>query len=104
MSKDRATIVGAPSPIWLILGDGLPAEEIQFSTLEEVTWCEDKQDADDIEYVLKSTVAALTASHAALLDALEHMKGCRWCAEDSWEDCEGGRAALAAIEVAKELG
>jgi hypothetical protein len=77
MSEDRATIIGAPSPIWLCLGDDFPAEEIQFSTLEEVTWCEDKQDSDDIEYVMKSNVDRLTASHAALLAALEELLGQR---------------------------
>lgn len=36
-----------------------------------------------------------------LLAALLHMKGCGACAEDSWETCEGGRDALAAIAKAE---
>jgi hypothetical protein len=32
-----------------------------------------------------------------LAEALEHMKWCGSCAEHSWEDCGGGRAALSAL-------
>lgn len=35
-----------------------------------------------------------------LVEALLHMKSCGSCCEDSWEDCEGGCAALAALEKA----
>lgn len=35
-----------------------------------------------------------------LVAALQHMKSCGSCCEDSWETCEGGRAALAALEKA----
>ena len=47
-----ATIKNAPERIYLCLGEGLPGEEIEFHELHEVTWCADKQDANDIEYVL----------------------------------------------------
>ncbi|MBN3851953.1 hypothetical protein G3N59_01045 [Paraburkholderia sp. Ac-20340] len=46
------TIKNAPQRIYLVLGDGLPSEAIEFSSLHEVTWCADKQSAGDIEYVL----------------------------------------------------
>jgi hypothetical protein len=41
-------------------------------------------------------------SHSALVEALEHMKMCRDCAEGAWEDCEGGLFAIAALKAAKE--
>ncbi|WP_321867269.1 hypothetical protein [Paraburkholderia tropica] len=46
-----AEIKNAPARIYLNLGP-VPSEEIEFSALHEVTWCADKQDASDIEYVL----------------------------------------------------
>ncbi|MEK6294419.1 MAG: hypothetical protein V4793_24135, partial [Paraburkholderia tropica] len=46
------TIKNAPPRIFLNLGDGLPSEEIDFSSLHEVTWCADKQYANDVEYVI----------------------------------------------------
>lgn len=36
--------------------------------------------------------------NSELAEALLHMKECGPCAEDSWLSCEGGRAALAALE------
>ena len=39
-----------------------------------------------------------------LAEALEHMRWCRHCGEDSWEDCEGGRQALAALAKARGEG
>jgi hypothetical protein len=45
--------------------------------------------------------AALIAAAPELLDALCHMRWCASCAEGGWEDCEGGRAALAAIAKAE---
>lgn len=34
---------------------------------------------------------------AELVDSLTHMRYCAHCAESDWNDCEGGRAALAAL-------
>ena len=45
--------------------------------------------------------ARLIAAAPDLLEALEHMSQCRPCGEDPWEDCEGGRKALAAIAKAR---
>lgn len=46
-------------------------------------------------------IERLTAERDALLEALQHMQHCASCAEDYWQNCEGGRAALAAIDAAK---
>jgi hypothetical protein len=45
----------------------------------------------------------LTLSNTALLSSLQHMQGCRSCAEGAWSDCEEGRAAEAAIKNAEAL-
>lgn len=44
-----------------------------------------------------ATLAQRNRELLALRKALEHMGRCAYCAEDSWEDCEGGRQALAAL-------
>jgi hypothetical protein len=41
--------------------------------------------------------AAALLQNGELVAALQHMKSCGVCAEDSWETCEGGREALAAL-------
>lgn len=46
-------------------------------------------------------IRELLAERDALLEALQHMQHCASCAEDYWQNCEGGRAALAAIDAAK---
>jgi hypothetical protein len=33
----------------------------------------------------------------SLIDALNHMQVCAVCAQENWDKCEGGRAALEAI-------
>ena len=48
--------------------------------------------------------AHLIAAAPDLYEALEHMRWCRHCGEDSWEDCEGGRQALAALAKARGEG
>ena len=45
---------------------------------------------------------ARTAAAPDLLEALQHMQICRECAEGDWADCDGGRAALAAIAKARK--
>jgi hypothetical protein len=40
---------------------------------------------------------AVVAERDRLREALEHMQWCRSCAEGSWEDCEEGAKALAAL-------
>ena len=42
------------------------------------------------------------ASRDDLAEALQHMQRCRECADGSWEDCDGGRAALTALEAARQ--
>lgn len=46
---------------------------------------------------------ARTIAHG-LAGALGHMQTCVRCAEDNWEECEGGRAALAALRAYAALG
>lgn len=53
-------IKNAPPRIYLNLGN-LPPGEFEFANLHEVSWCADKQDVSDIEYVL----AALAPASAA---------------------------------------
>ena len=48
-----------------------------------------------------AAIRELLAERDALLEALQHMQHCASCAEDYWQNCEGGRAALAAIDAAK---
>lgn len=51
------TIVkNAPPRIYLNLGN-LPPGEFEFANLHEVSWCADKQDDHDIEYVLVARVS-----------------------------------------------
>jgi hypothetical protein len=50
---------------------------------------------------LVAEVRRLNLQNRELVDALLHMKSCGGCAEDSWLSCEGGRAALAALEKTK---
>lgn len=45
--------------------------------------------------------ARLIAAAPDLLEALQHMRWCRSCAEGGWEDCEDGRKALAALAKAE---
>lgn len=49
-------IKNAPQRIYLNLGN-LPPGEFDFTSLHEVSWCADKQDANDIEYVLVARVS-----------------------------------------------
>ncbi|MGF6440629.1 hypothetical protein [Paraburkholderia youngii] len=45
------TITNAHERIYLNLGEDIPAGETDFTTLNDVTWCEDKQGPHDLEYV-----------------------------------------------------
>ena len=45
---------------------------------------------------------ALIVAAPDLLDGLQHMQICRECGEGDWADCDGGRAALAAIAKARK--
>lgn len=56
------------------------------------------------EWVPREMLDAALAAEAkyrrknhALIEALTHMQWCRYCAEGDWSDCDGGRAALAAL-------
>lgn len=40
----------------------------------------------------------VVAAAPELLAAVEHLRYCAQCAEGSWADCEGGKAALEAIQ------
>lgn len=63
---------GAPDRIFLVIGDGVPANT-PFSQLAEVTWCPDRVNDTDIEYVRAQPAAATPdeieglRAHVALL-------------------------------------
>lgn len=48
---DDVTVTNVPARIYLNLGDLYEMGEIPFQQLTDVTWCEDKIDDTDIEYV-----------------------------------------------------
>lgn len=45
--------------------------------------------------------AHLIAAAPDMYAALEHLWECRDCGTEAWADCEGGRAALAALKKAR---
>lgn len=49
---------------------------------------------------LRSQLQESNRLNGELVDALEHMKMCGSCGEDTWSICEGGRAAQAALDKA----
>ena len=69
-----------PKKIFLIVGDDFGIErEVDFKELSEVTWCEDRQYPDDIEYVL--------ASHP------EGQFKCKMCKDEHWIVTHEGRVS-----------
>lgn len=52
------TIKNAPARLYLVLGSDFIDGEVEFSSLSEVTWCEDRQEAYDPEYVRADVAAA----------------------------------------------
>lgn len=50
--------------------------------------------------VERTANADLISAAPELLEGLQHVQVCASCSEGSWGDCEGGRAALAAIAKA----
>jgi hypothetical protein len=53
---------------------------------------------EHVRFAYAAWQAALADSGAReLREALQHMRVCQSCADGSWEDCEGGIAALAAL-------
>lgn len=68
-------------------------------------WCDEREMVESQGKRAMKAETELKESNrlnGELVAALQHMKSCGGCAEDSWECCEGGRAALAAIEKATE--
>ena len=61
-------ITGAPEAIWLVMGED--CGEGPFSEFHEVTWCEDKQYADDIKYVRADVADKLREAAQKALDVL----------------------------------
>ncbi|MDH2239112.1 hypothetical protein N5K27_22645 [Pigmentiphaga sp. GD03639] len=65
-SGQSATPVGAPDRIFLVIDDDVPANT-PFSQLAEVTWCAERVNDTDIEYVRAQPAAATAAPSDALL-------------------------------------
>lgn len=55
--------------------------------------------ADEVPSLIVE-VRRLNLQISELLEALQHMKMCGSCGEDSWDICEGGRQAQAALDKA----
>ncbi len=51
-------------------------------------------------YEMRGESDKLRAAVEALAYSLRHMEHCAVCATDSWQECEGGRDALAALALA----
>lgn len=50
-----------------------------------------------IAEIIDAAFRSLRDENRRLRDSLQHMQWCRDCGEGSWEDCEGGRQAIAAL-------
>jgi hypothetical protein len=50
MPSDKESIRDVPDKIYLQIGDEIP-NSVNFKDLDEVTWCEDRINENDIEYV-----------------------------------------------------
>ncbi len=50
MNQSNEAVTNAPEKIYLQMGDFIPPAD--FSDFTEVTWCKDRIDENDIEYVL----------------------------------------------------
>ncbi|MEK7945762.1 hypothetical protein WKR98_13480 [Pigmentiphaga sp. YJ18] len=73
-SGQSAAPVGAPDRIFLVIGEGAPANT-PFGTLAEVTWCPDRVNNTDIEYVRAQPATATVSADAVLRDAIAHGVG-----------------------------
>jgi hypothetical protein len=69
----------APERIFLVIGEDCPPSA-KFSDLDEVTWCEDRVCANDIEYVRADLAvssaqpAAWIGPHATAWEALDELR------------------------------
>jgi hypothetical protein len=80
MADIKTLAASAPEKIFLVIGEGCPAD-VRFDLLEEVTWCQDDIDGNGIAYIKaeahQTEVARLTreneglAKDAARLDYLQ---------------------------------
>lgn len=90
-SGQRAGRAGAPDRIFLVISEDIP-KDTPFSQLAEVTWCADRVNDTDIEYV-RAQPAAATAF--TMDDALAAGDGTLHGAIDYWQ----GRALKAGTET-----
>ena len=90
------TRLGCGCKLYMVLvNDGLEAPEIDFCEIHASALGLAKK----LEAAERERWQALVQT---LVEALEHMQLCGPCAEGSWDDCDGGRAAEAALAAARE--
>lgn len=65
-------VKSAPDRIYLVIGAECP-DDAEFSSLSEVTWCEDNIDGNGIEYVRAAQSAPAGEREAELVSALDHI-------------------------------
>ena len=98
---------------WAKAEDKVKALELQLGEEKKIAGAR-KQIADNLETERDELRVKLTHAEADLLEsnrlnselveALQHMKMCGSCAEDSWNLCEGGKQAQAALDKATGTG
>lgn len=70
--------------------------------LRNVVWSGHDSKIQQAAMDAAAQIDRLNSRVAELQAGLNHMRWCSSCAEGAWEDCDGGRAALAAIDSAME--
>jgi hypothetical protein len=63
--SDETRITHAPQRIFLNLGADLPAGDLDFRKLSDITWCEDRQGSGDLAYVREDAQSLASSSDVA---------------------------------------
>jgi hypothetical protein len=72
---DDVTVTNVPARIYLNLGDLYEMGEIPFQSLTDVTWCEDRIDDADIEYV-RADASAQSEGLRKDAERYRHLRQC----------------------------